>query len=627
MKSLFFILILILQVTALSEEFSFFKSLPVQDEGRVKPLGTYADITLLKFNGKRSFKLENGQKLSSIDWLVDVLFFTEKADSYKHFVTDNAEAFKSIGLPDNAISSKRMRFSFNDLKDFKDNLYLKADEALKVDPKNRNANEMAILNMAFSMRQYIRLKSTLDFARAAQKMPPEIIQILKSSNLADFLENLDAVRKGLQKSSTSPDFNYERVKTFFESLKLTESKFFLIPSADKDTKQWLSMDDIVVNRLVDFKDELEFSSEYSLMKLWQNALVNKDTDMFKDSLKELIQSYKDITGERGEYEKIPTEVKFYEFDYFTKSLIFSLLGFLIICFSWLKSGTKLGLNLCRTSFGVLIISWLILCAGITMRCIIRERPPVTTLYETILFITAVCCLVSLIIAVIRNSSLMVGVTALTNSLGMFLAIKYEMKEAADTMPQLQAVLDTNFWLSTHVTTVTMGYAAGLLAGIVSHFYLILKFLDFKGYRTFTKKESSELTKYVYGIICFGLIFSFIGTVLGGIWANYSWGRFWGWDPKENGAMLIVLWFIVILHARMGGYVRQLGVHLLSVASVIIICFSWWGVNLLGVGLHSYGFTSGISRVLMMVYVLEVIVIIAGIILHKLSKNKPDVKTP
>ena len=626
MKYLPIIFIFLIPFTAFTAEYNFFKSLPVQDEGRVKPLGTYADITLLKFNGKRSLKLEDGRKLSSIDWLVDVLFFTEKADAYKHFVTDNADALKAIGLAEGVITSKRMRFSFNDLKDFKDNLYLKADEALKVDPKNRNANEMAILNMAFSMRQYIRLRSTLDFARMAQNMPPEIIQITKSSNLADFLENLDDVRKGLQNSSSSPDFNFERVKAFFESLKLNESKFFLIPSADKDTKQWLSMDDIVVNRLVDFKDELSFSTEYSLMTLWQNAVVNRDSDMFKDTLKELVQTYKDIASDRGEYEKIPTEVKFYEFDYFTKSLIFSLISFLIICFSWLKSGTKLGLNLCRTSFGVMIISWLILCAGITMRCIIRDRPPVTTLYETILFITAVCCLVSLIIAVIRNSSLMVGITALTNCLGMFLAIKYEMKEATDTMPQLQAVLDTNFWLSTHVTSVTMGYAAGLLAGIVSHFYLILKFLDFKGYRTFTKKESSELTKYVYGIICFGLIFSFIGTVLGGIWANYSWGRFWGWDPKENGAMLIVLWFIVILHARMGGYIRQLGVHLLSIASVIIICFSWWGVNLLGVGLHSYGFTSGISRVLMFVYLFETFVIATGIILHKLSKNRQEAKT-
>ena len=86
----------------------------------------------------------------------------------------------------------------------------------------------------------------------------------------------------------------------------------------------------------------------------------------------------------------------------------------------------------------------------------------------------------------------------------------------------------------------------------------------------------------------------MGTVLGGIWANDSWGRFWGWDPKENGAMLIVLWCLIILHARMGGYLKEWGLHIASVLGAIVVAFSWWGVNLLGTGLHSYGFTDGIG---------------------------------
>ena len=95
---------------------------------------------------------------------------------------------------------------------------------------------------------------------------------------------------------------------------------------------------------------------------------------------------------------------------------------------------------------------------------------------------------------------------------------------------------------------------------------------------------------VYGIVCFATFFSFVGTVLGGIWADQSWGRFWGWDPKENGALIIVLWNAIILHARWGGMVQQRGLMCLAIFGNVVTAWSWFGVNMLGVGLHSYGFT-------------------------------------
>ena len=94
---------------------------------------------------------------------------------------------------------------------------------------------------------------------------------------------------------------------------------------------------------------------------------------------------------------------------------------------------------------------------------------------------------------------------------------------------------------------------------------------------------------LYGILCFALLFSFVGTVLGGIWADQSWGRFWGWDPKENGAVLIVLWNALVLHARWGGLVKQRGMAILAVFGNIVTSWSWKGTNMLGVGLHAYGF--------------------------------------
>jgi ABC-type transport system involved in cytochrome c biogenesis permease subunit len=157
------------------------------------------------------------------------------------------------------------------------------------------------------------------------------------------------------------------------------------------------------------------------------------------------------------------------------------------------------------------------------------------------------------------------------------------------------VLDSNFWLSTHVITVTIGYSACLLAGAIGHVWMVRALMPGDGVKAHRLRE---LGKMIYGTLCFGLLFSFIGTVLGGIWADQSWGRFWGWDPKENGALLIVIWCIILLHAKQWGYIRDHGMAQGSIFGAIIVALAWFGVNLLNVGLHSYGFTDGAATKLM-----------------------------
>jgi ABC-type transport system involved in cytochrome c biogenesis permease subunit len=148
------------------------------------------------------------------------------------------------------------------------------------------------------------------------------------------------------------------------------------------------------------------------------------------------------------------------------------------------------------------------------------------------------------------------------------------------------VLNSNFWLTTHIMTVTLGYAGCCCAGIISHVYLIKKlFLN-------TPEEKLVSTSSsLYGILAFGLVFTVIGTMLGGMWADQSWGRFWGWDPKENGALLIILWCAVVFHARAAKLVKDQGFAVGAILSLILVMFAWIGVNLLGIGMHSYGFTT------------------------------------
>jgi hypothetical protein len=161
----------------------------------------------------------------------------------------------------------------------------------------------------------------------------------------------------------------------------------------------------------------------------------------------------------------------------------------------------------------------------------------------------------------------------------------------DTLQMMQAVLDTNFWLATHVVIINSGYAATFAAGFTGIAFILLALLEHFT-RALHRDMFVVLGRILYGILCFATLLSFVGTVLGGIWADQSWGRFWGWDPKENGALMIVIMNALILHARWGGIVQQRGIAVLSLLGNILTSWSWFGVNMLGVGLHAYGFMEG-----------------------------------
>jgi ABC-type transport system involved in cytochrome c biogenesis permease subunit len=295
---------------------------------------------------------------------------------------------------------------------------------------------------------------------------------------------------------------------------------------------------------------------------------------------------------RGEGKHSKLEIQLYRGKWFYYSLVSFVFAFVVMAFSWLTPGSKVGKALLLVAGLITLVGLVLDVYGITLRSIIRERPPITNLYDTVLFITGTAVLLGLIIEYFTRIGVGTLVAVVSGVLGMFLSMKYEAKEATDTITQLVAVLDTNFWLATHVTIINIGYAAGLVAAIIGVIYLSGRF-----FALFRRSSNSDfyrtLTRMNYGVICFCLFFSLVGTVLGGIWANYSWGRFWGWDPKENGALMICLWTLVILHGRMAGWIREIGVHVQSLVLAIITTFSWWGVNNLGVGLHSYGFTEGV----------------------------------
>ncbi len=232
----------------------------------------------------------------------------------------------------------------------------------------------------------------------------------------------------------------------------------------------------------------------------------------------------------------------------------------------------------RLSVLCMVTGFVIHVAALTCRSIIMWRPPTGTLYETLLFGAAVIAGVGLI-TICRNKSHIIFSVLCALAAAFLLFVSRGLIQG-DSLNVLVAVLNTNFWLSTHVTCVIIGYGFCIMTAVLAHYLLFV--------------SDSPLKKILLPLALASLLFMAVGTLLGGIWADQSWGRFWGWDPKENGALLIVLWLTWVLHGRVCGQLRERMFFAALALTNIMVALTWFGVNLLGVGLHSYGFISGIA---------------------------------
>jgi ABC-type transport system involved in cytochrome c biogenesis permease subunit len=261
---------------------------------------------------------------------------------------------------------------------------------------------------------------------------------------------------------------------------------------------------------------------------------------------------------------------------FLQAMVLYVIVLVFALLSWLKWPKTLG----KTAVILLVCAFLLHTVGLLVRMYLQGRPPVTNLYSSALFVGWGSVLLCLFLERFYKNG--IGSVCASTIGFVTLLIAHNLQLDGDSLEMLRAVLDTNVWLATHVVMVTLGYSSVALAGFLGIIYI------FRGLFTtsFNETTASSLSRMMYGIICFATLFSFVGTILGGIWADQSWGRFWGWDPKENGALLIVMWNAIILHSRWGGFIRERGLAVMSVFGNIVFSLSWFGVNMLGVGLLS-----------------------------------------
>jgi len=582
------------------------EALPVQDGGRVKPLSTFANFTLLRFNGMRSMTTPDGEKLDALPWLLDVLFYPEQAADYRMFKVDDIQAVEAAGI-DTAGKQKRDRFSFNELVPGFRRLFELASEYHRKDEKERTPVEQQVLQLATSLDDYFALQSHFDYARRGMAVgdAPELASVF-GGDVASFSQVIAQMPRLLAlQAAWNADPSRSRDAGVLRGLlqgasDLTAGTETLALIPPRGTAQaepdWHTPADLATAA---FKGGPVDSHSVAMLAGFETlARSIGDPAAFEQALANVaVESVATATA-RGEYGKVGLELTYYKLNLIEKSLVVYVLGFVLAAILWLAPRNRW---LYRAVAACAVVATALLVAAITFRCVIRERPPVSTLYETLLFVTAVGSIVLLVTEWIGRQRIALSVNTALGMVGLFLANGYETLDKQDTMPQLVAVLDTNFWLSTHVTAVTIGYAAGMVAAAIATVYLVARLF---GIKRRDPAFGKTLIRMTYGALCFGLIFSVVGTILGGIWANESWGRFWGWDPKENGALLICLVEIAILHGRMGGYLRDFGIAASTAFLGTVVAFSWFGVNLLGVGLHSYGFTSGIQSALWTYYLCQ-----------------------
>jgi ABC-type transport system involved in cytochrome c biogenesis permease subunit len=557
-----------------------FGRLPVLAGGRIKPFDTIARTGLLMLQGRQRVVAPNGKQISPEEWLLDVFYLPEAADAYKVFRIDNPDVLSIFNLT-RTDGDGGVRFSYTQMQSGLDELDRQAHLAEPIDNAERSAFQRAVVELRGHVEFYVRLR----FA-------------LQAPGVGDFAAQL------------ADPVGFKSLRAAFESMD-TFSLLRTVPPAagSADRAVWQSVGHALLAAGSPGGIDPHVLAFAELGRDWRESRG--------DDFNARIRAYRDELSLRlpDAERRSSFEASFNEAEPFITSLFLYVVAFLLAVVSWLTWPEALG----RAAFRVMGLAFLVATVGILARMWLEGRPPVTNLYSSALFIgwgsVALCLILEKLHrnAVASAAGSMIGFSTLV--------IAHHLSLSGDTLEMMRAVLDSNFWLATHVVTVTTGYASTFLAGFLAVIYIVRGLLT----RSLDQRTADALARMVYGIVCFATLFSFVGTMLGGIWADQSWGRFWGWDPKENGALLIVIWNAIILHCRWGGLVRQRGMMALAVFGNVITAWSWFGTNMLGVGLHSYGFTSAAFYGLIVFVASQLVIIGMATIPVSLWRSFKDLK--
>lgn len=577
---------------------SLFGQIPILHEGRIKPLDSFARANLKTLSGKET---------AAMPWLIELLLDPARAEKRPAIKVTNPEIRSLLHIA----KRKSRLYSYQELSKamISKQEMIQSIAMMNEEDWTPQQRDLVVLQENLGLFQNLLSSLTL-FLPLSSSLPdtlPEELQFLSVDNLTyiDIAEKRSTLNEHVKsiianKGDKIEDYTEEEQALAHLSFTLsvleeTSKGGALFKVLQESEREWLAPWEFAHQG----RKNTPMAYQY-----WRNLVMAYHDSDAKSWHKNITLLYESALHENDgiRIDALSAEYHYNQFNPFFISfmLCLSALGLLFITLFHKKLGYV------NFAASLMLSSLIVQSVGIALRIYILERAPVSTLYETILF---VCCLMALymLIAFYRNKQ------ALWLWLGCILSIflhilGFSHNQDGDSFVVLSAVLNTNFWLTTHVLCITAGYAFCAITSILAHYALISMAIKKQ------KTPEQTLFKNIHSAALLALFFAGIGTVLGGIWADQSWGRFWGWDPKENGALLIVLWLIWVLHGRISGQLKHQGTLYGLCFLSVILALSWFGVNLLGVGLHAYGFTDSATWSLGLFTIVEIafILVIAAI---------------
>jgi cytochrome c-type biogenesis protein CcsB len=385
------------------------------------------------------------------------------------------------------------------------------------------------------------------------------------------------------------------------------SALLIVPASKSETDAW-----VVPPEFSRYYSETQFAPVQIELQTMATSYVQADGFNFSRAASRLGESLRALSPSVYPQERqLRLEYFYNHFEAFYRAIWFYGLAFLILLVAQARGGGRLLRNV-----GVAIASLAIAfhASGIVLRCLIAGRPPVTNMYESIIWVSfAVSFFGMIFFARYRTSDYLLAALPVTL---IALLLVHQMPIAMPSnIDPLVPVLRDNFWLTVHVLTITLSYAAFALAMGFGHILLWRYARDPAVART-----DAPMHFWLYRVLQLGVLLLAAGTILGGVWANYSWGRFWGWDPKETWALIALLCYLTTLHGRLAGWWTEFGLVVASVVCFLAVLMAWYGVNfVLGKGLHSYGFGIGGETYVAIGVVLDLLFVAFAIWRYRSSK--------
>jgi len=580
--------------------FSEFGKLPVVFNGRLKPMDSLARNSLLQIREKQTLNTEpwkdwseNPKIISATEWLANVMMNPAVADAWPVFRVDNPDLITFLKLPEKNEEQHQdgKHYSWNQIAPSLDTLDKENERVEKIESASRNAYEHAVIKVHERLELYAQLKNTIQ---------PQDVQNWKQE-LADYENLIPAGVAAVRAQQAGQKYDKQTFDQFLAELQRFDFMASLEPPLivppQNSSGDWRRVGTVLLEAAKGKKIDSSVQDYMAMADTFKNENITGFNSALADYRSSLVPNFSRALA------KSRAEVFFNQMQPFYNAMVIYVLAGLLAIFSWFN----LSETLRRSAVWLIVLAFFIHTMGLIYRIVLQGRPPVTNLYSSAIFIGWGAVVLGLVLEKFYKNG--IGAVVSAGMAFITLIIAQNLALDGDTMEMMRAVLDTNFWLATHVVVVTLGYASTFVAGFLALIYIV------RGVFTKTLDEATgkSLARMVYGIVCFATLFSFVGTVLGGIWADQSWGRFWGWDPKENGALIIVLWNALILHLRWGGMIRERGLICCAIGGNIVTSWSWFGVNMLGIGLHSYGFTDAAFKWLMLFVASQLGFIVLGLL--------------